>query len=47
LAVNMTNVVTRICADGVRETNPKISEEELISLLRRRFRFGRRLFDEE
>jgi len=37
VSVMMTNVVTRICADNVRESNPKISEKELISVLRRRF----------
>lgn len=47
LAVSMTNVVTRICADGVKEAHPKITEEELISLLRRRFSFGRRPSHEE
>jgi len=45
--VSMTNVVTRICADGLREANPMITEEELISILRRRFLFGRRLSHEE
>ena len=37
----MTDVVTRICADGVMKSNPNISERELISILRRRFSFGR------
>ena len=41
VSVMMTNVVTRICEDSVRETNPKISEKELISVLRRRFSLGR------
>ena len=46
--VGMTDVVTRICADGVRESHPSISERELISILRRRFSFGRtRRPDEE
>jgi hypothetical protein len=39
--VGMTDVVTRICADGVRKSHPSISERELISILRRRFSFGR------
>jgi len=39
--VGMTDVVTRICADGVMKSNPNISERELISILRRRFSFGR------
>jgi hypothetical protein len=47
LAVNMVDVVTRICADGVRDANPTINEEELISVLRRRFLLGRRLHREE
>jgi hypothetical protein len=41
IAVNMTSVVTEICADGVREMNPQITDEELISALRLRFSFGR------
>ena len=47
VAIEMTNVVTQICADGVKETHPKITDEELISLLRRRFSFGRRPYSEE
>ena len=47
LTVNMVDVVTRICADGVRDANPAINEEELISVLRRRFLLGRRLHREE
>jgi hypothetical protein len=44
----MTDVVTRICADGIRKSHPRISERELISILRRRFFFGRaRQPDEE
>lgn len=38
----MVDVVTQICADGVRETNPAITEEELIFVLRHRFMFGRK-----
>ena len=37
----VTDVVTRICADGVMKSNPNVSERELISILRRRFSFGR------
>ncbi len=47
LTVDMVDVVTRICADGVRDANPAISEEELISVLRRRFLLGRRPHREE
>jgi hypothetical protein len=39
--VEMTDVVTRICADGIRKSHPRISERELISIVRRRFFFGR------
>jgi hypothetical protein len=35
----MTDMVTRICADGIRKRHPRISERELISILRRRFSF--------
>lgn len=41
IAVSMVDVVTRICAEGVKATDPTITEEKLISLLRRRFLFGR------
>lgn len=41
LAIDMTNVVTSVCADGIREMHPGISERQLISLLRRRLSFGR------
>lgn len=47
LAASMKDVVTRICADGVRDANPSIKEDELISVLRRRFLLGRRLYREE
>jgi hypothetical protein len=42
VAVGMVDVVTRICADSERERNPGITEDALITILRRRFRFGRR-----
>ena len=41
VAVSMVDVVTRISADSERERNPGITEDTLISLLRRRFQFGR------
>lgn len=47
LAIDMTDVVTRICADGVKAAHPRITEEKLIALLRRRFLFGRKLLPEE
>ncbi len=43
ITISMTDVVVRICADGIRDRNPTITEEELISILRRRLRLGRRL----
>jgi len=42
VAVSMVDVVTRISAEGERERNPGITEDALISRLRRRFQFGRR-----
>ncbi|HXZ98378.1 MAG TPA: hypothetical protein VED24_03325 [Candidatus Acidoferrum sp.] len=46
--IEMTDTVTRICADGIRKSHPRISERELISILRRRYFFGRaKLPDEE
>jgi len=36
LAMDMTDAVTRICADGIRGSDPKISDEELIKEIRRR-----------
>jgi|YelNatPaOPRAMG01_1025707.scaffolds.fasta_scaffold189826_2 hypothetical protein len=42
LAVNMSDVCIRVCADGVRDQNPGISEEELIERVRERLMFDRR-----
>jgi hypothetical protein len=42
LAVNMSDVCIRVCADGVRDQNPSISEEELIERVRERLMFDRR-----
>jgi len=39
--VGMVDVVAQISADNERERNPKISEEDLIAALRRRFQMGR------
>ena len=36
LAMDMTEAVTRICADGIRDNDPKITDEELIEEIRRR-----------
>jgi len=45
VAVSMVDVVTRICADSERERNPSVTEDTLISILRRRFQFGRRVHE--
>jgi hypothetical protein len=42
LAINMTDVCVRICADAVREEYPNIEESELIERVRERMMFGRR-----
>ena len=42
LAVGMSDVCVRVCADGVRDANPGINEEELIERVRERLMFGRR-----
>jgi len=36
LAMDMTDAVTRICADGIRYNDPEITDEELIEEIRRR-----------
>ena len=42
LAVGMSDVCVRVCADGVRDQNLGISEEELIERVRERLMFGKR-----
>ena len=42
LVVGMSDVYVRVCADGVRDENPGISEEELIERVRERLMFGKR-----
>lgn len=42
LAVNMSDVVLRICIEGVRAEHPEISEEELIERVRERLMFDYR-----
>lgn len=42
LAVDMSDVCIRVCADGVRDQNPGISEEELIERVRERLMFSKR-----
>jgi len=36
LAIGMTDVCVRICADSIRDQNPTIKEEELIERVRER-----------
>ena len=42
LAVNMSDVCIRICAEGVIDENPGISEKELVERMRERLLFGKR-----
>jgi hypothetical protein len=42
LAVGMSDVCIRVCADGVRDQNPGISEEELIERVRERLEWSKR-----
>jgi len=43
VAMDMVDLVTSIAADSEREKNPRITEDALISRLRRRFQLGRRV----
>lgn len=43
VAVSMVDVVARISADSEKERHPGISEDDLISVLRRRFQIRRRV----
>ena len=43
LAVNMSDVCIRVCAEGVRAQYPNISEEKLIELVRERLMFDKNL----
>jgi len=42
MAISMTDLGVRVCADGVRGQNPGITDEELIERLRERFMFAKR-----
>jgi len=42
LAVGMSDVCIRVCADGVGDQNPGISEEELIERVRERLEWSKR-----
>jgi hypothetical protein len=39
----MSDVCIRVCADGVRDQNPGISERELIERVRERLMFDKRV----
>jgi len=43
LAIGMSDVCIRVCADGVRDQNPGISEEELVERVRERLMFDKRV----
>ncbi|MEM3697404.1 MAG: hypothetical protein QXQ94_07900 [Candidatus Bathyarchaeia archaeon] len=42
LAIDMSDAVVRVCAEGIRAQNPKISDEELIEKLRERLEWSKR-----
>jgi len=41
LAIGMTDVCARVCADAIRDRYQTIDEEELIERVRERIRFGK------
>ena len=41
IAMDMTDGCTRVCADGIRQQFPDISEEELIEKLRERLEWAK------
>jgi len=43
LSINMVDVVTRICAEGIKAQNKNISERELLEKLRERLRYSKNL----
>ena len=43
IAIDMTDACARVCASGIREQNPGIGDEELISRLRERLEWSKRL----
>jgi len=45
MAISMTDLCVRVCADGIRDRNPNIGEEELVEQIRERFRFAKRRRD--
>ena len=47
LAIEMTDACIRVCAEGIRDRNPAITEEELLEELRERIAYTRRPVNEE
>lgn len=43
LSINMVDVVTHICAEGIKTQNENISERELLEKLRERMRYSKHL----
>ncbi len=43
LAVGMSDVCIRVCAEGVRSQRPEVSEEELVELVRERLMYDKNL----
>jgi hypothetical protein len=41
IAIDMTDGCARICADGIKQQFPSISEEELLEKLRERLRWAK------
>jgi hypothetical protein len=42
LAIGMSDVCVRVCAEGIKAQNPGISDKELIEKLRERFEWSKR-----
>jgi hypothetical protein len=42
LAIQMTDVCVRICADAVKDRHPSVKDEELIELVRERINYRKR-----
>ena len=42
IAIDMTDACARVCASGIRDRSPGISDEELLSRLRERLEWSKR-----
>ena len=42
IMIDMTDACARVCASGIRDRSPDISDEELLSRLRERLEWSRR-----